>query len=90
MKKMILSLAFAAACVAFGGVQPVLANSDNAWINKCVKDNADQGQSAQTVAVYCACMTEKMDESETLSVTAWEKTHPAENKACSAAAGWQG
>ncbi|MBX9458974.1 MAG: hypothetical protein KL863_24695 [Rhizobium sp.] len=79
-------MAIFAAAVA----QPALANDDAAWIKKCIGDNADQGQSAQTISVYCACMTEKMDTSETLSVTAWEKSHPQEQAACSSAAGWKG
>lgn len=82
------SMLAATAILVATAVQPAWANDDAAWIKRCISDNADQGQSAQTVAVYCACMTEKMDASETLSVTAWEKSHPAENKACSAAAGW--
>jgi hypothetical protein len=70
---------------------PALANADDdAWIAKCVGDNADQGQSAQTIAVYCSCMNGKMSTSETLSITAWEKTHPTEEKACSKAANWKG
>lgn len=88
MKNLTLPVAIASALLALASAQPVLANADQAWIKKCIKDNADQGQSEQVVTVYCACMTEKMEESETLSVTAWEKTHQAEAKACSAAAGW--
>ena len=62
---------------------------DDAWIAKCVGDNADQGQSAQTIAVYCSCMNGKMTTSETLSITAWEKTHPAEMAACDKESGWK-
>lgn len=80
------AMAIIAACAA----QPAWANDDAAWIKRCIADNGDQGQSAQTIAVYCACMTEKMDVSETLSVTAWEKSHPQEQAACSSAAGWKG
>lgn len=85
-KSIFAAMAIMAATVA----QPTWANDDAAWIKKCIGDNADQGQSAETVAVYCACMTEKMEVSETLSVTAWEKTHPKENAACSKAANWKG
>ena len=77
--------------VAFAPAGPAFANADDdAWIAKCVGDNADQGQTAETIAVYCSCMNGKMSTSETLSITAWEKLHPAEEKACSKAANWKG
>ena len=76
--------------ILVGFVAPAFANADDdAWIAKCVKDNGDQGQSADTVAVYCSCMNGKMGTNEMLSITAWEKQHPDEEKACSAAAGWK-
>jgi hypothetical protein len=62
---------------------------DAAWIKRCVADNADQKQTAAVVAAYCSCMVEKMPESETRSVTAWEKSHKKEADACSAQAGWK-
>jgi len=34
-------------------------------------------------------MNEKMDNNETQSITAWEKTHPAERAACDKASGWK-
>jgi hypothetical protein len=68
----------------------VLANADDAaWIGQCVKDNAREGASAETVAKYCSCMNNKMSESETQSITQWEKSHPAEMAACDAEAGWK-
>ncbi len=68
---------------------PALANSDDAaWIKKCVADNKDEGQSAAVIASYCSCMDNKMSDSETLSISAWEKTHPNEQEACSKEAGW--
>ena len=68
----------------------VLANADDAaWIGKCVKDNAKEGASAETVAKYCSCMNNKMSENETLSISAWEKSHPTEMAACEAEAGWK-
>jgi hypothetical protein len=77
--------------LAFAPIGPAFANSDDdAWIAKCVGDNSDQGQSAETIAVYCSCMNGKMSSSETLSITAWEKKHPVEEKACSKAANWKG
>jgi hypothetical protein len=62
---------------------------DDAWIKRCVSDNADQKQTAEVVAVYCSCMNEKMSSTERLSITAWEKKHPAEQEACSKTAGWK-
>lgn len=38
---------------------------------------------------YCVCMNEKMDNNESQSITQWEKSHPAERKACDAQAGWR-
>jgi hypothetical protein len=91
MKHLLSTLFIAAAAVAVSAAQPAFANADDdAWIAKCVGDNSDQGQSAETIATYCSCMNGKMSTSETLSITAWEKIHPAEEKACSKAANWKG
>lgn len=69
---------------------PSFAGADDAkWINQCVADNKDGGQSAETVQKYCQCMNEKMPDGEEQSISQWEKTHKAENEACSAAAGWK-
>jgi len=69
---------------------PARANSDDAaWIKRCVSDNKGEGASPQVVAAYCSCMNGKMSSNETLSITAWEKTHPAERTACEKEAGWK-
>jgi hypothetical protein len=34
-------------------------------------------------------MNNKMSDNETLSITAWEKTHAPERKACDKEAGWR-
>jgi hypothetical protein len=69
---------------------PALADADDAaWIKKCVYDNRNEGAKASVVAAYCACMTGKMSSDETLSVTAWEKTHPRERQECDKEAGWK-
>lgn len=84
MKKTLFIIAFLASTTA------AFADADDdAWIKRCVSDNADQKQTAEVVAVYCGCMNEKMSSSERLSITAWEKKHPAEQEACSKAAGWK-
>jgi hypothetical protein len=89
--KLATALLIAATLVAAPAAGPAFANADDdAWIAKCVSDNADQGQSAETIATYCSCMNGKMSSSETLSITAWEKLHPVEEKACSKAANWKG
>lgn len=87
MKKIISSLSFV--LLVFASSQ-VLANADDAaWVGQCVKDNAKEGASAETVAKYCSCMNNKMSESETQSISAWEKSHPNEMAACEAEAGWK-
>jgi hypothetical protein len=89
--KAILSGVIVSAALASGiAVMPAYADSDDAaWIKKCVSDNKDEKQTPETVAAYCSCMNEKMSSSETLSITAWEKKHPAEQEACSKEAHWK-
>lgn len=73
------------------GVSHAYADADDtAWINKCINDNKDQGQTSETVKAYCTCMNGKMSSSETQSITAWEKTHKTEEEACGKASGWVG
>lgn len=85
MKKFIVACMFA--MVAMGSVS---AGSDDVkWINQCIKDNADEGQSASVVRAYCTCMNNKMSDDETQSITQWEKTHRKEEEACSKQAGWK-
>jgi hypothetical protein len=89
MKK-IITLAVAGLLSAFV-ISPAFADQyDATWVAKCVKDNKDQGQSVETLTTYCICMNGKMSSDETQSITTWEKTHKAENDACSKKAGWQG
>jgi hypothetical protein len=90
MKRIVYSFVALAGLGMVAASTPAFANADDAaWIKKCVADNKDEGAKASVVAAYCACMTEKMSSDETLSVTAWEKTHPTEQKACSKEAGWK-
>ena len=74
---------FAAILIALSSasvVTPARADADDAaWIKKCVSDNKREGATAQVVAAYCACMNDKMSSSETLSITAWEQSHPEGN-----------
>jgi hypothetical protein len=62
---------------------------DLKWINRCIADNKRQGASAEVVRKYCICMNEKMDDSETLSITQWEKKNPQAQAACDKEAGWK-
>jgi hypothetical protein len=65
------------------------SSDDIKWIAQCLSDNQKEGASADTVQKYCSCMNNKMSESETLSISQWEKTHPTEMAACEAEAGWK-
>jgi hypothetical protein len=90
MKATFAAVLAVSALASFAALGPARANSDDAkWIRRCVSDNADQHQSAGTIATYCSCMDNKMPESETRSITAWEKTHPAAQEACSKEAHWK-
>ena len=62
---------------------------DTKWVAKCISDNADAKVAPDVVAKYCACMNNQMDEKETQSISTWEKSHPAEMKACEKEAGWK-
>jgi hypothetical protein len=80
---------------AIGWSAPAVAGADDAkWVAKCLQDNAnakDSGGKAvpvEVVAKYCTCMNNKMDDNETLSITAWEKSHPTERKVCDKESGW--
>ena len=69
---------------------PSFAGADDAkWIDQCIADNKAEGQLAETVQKYCACMNDKMPDNETQSISEWEKTHKTEDEACSAVAGWK-
>ena len=89
MKQTGLALVIVSAVLtSFAAPLPAQTADDAAWIKRCVSDNAGEGQTPAVVAAYCSCMNNKMSSTETLSVTAWEKTHPAEQEACSKEAGW--
>jgi hypothetical protein len=73
------------------GASPAMANSDDVkWIGQCISDNQDQHQTQQVTAAYCACMNDQMSDSETQSITQWEKSHKKEADMCSQKAGWKG
>ena len=90
MKLGLAAFFLAASFVAMAPSAPAFAAADDAaWIKKCVNDNKREGATPEVVAAYCACMNGKMSSNETLSVTAWEKTHPAEMAACDKESGWK-
>jgi len=60
------------------------------WINQCVSDNKDEGQTQQVVLSYCTCMNNQMGNNESRSITQWEKSHKREMEMCSSRAGWKG
>ena len=62
---------------------------DKKWIARCISDNKNEGAKDSVVRTYCECMVDKMEDSETQTVTQWEKTHVAERKACDKEAGWR-
>ncbi len=87
MKMTVAALAIAGACLWVNAAFAV-STDDVKWINQCLKDNKG-GASHEVVLKYCTCMVNKMDDSETQSVTQWEKRHVTERKACDRQAGWR-
>lgn len=67
----------------------VAGADDMAWIAKCMQDNAGATVAPEVVSKYCTCMNGKMDVNETLSISAWEKSHPQEMAACERESGWK-
>ena len=90
MKAILALLAVVGGLGFASAVTPARADADDAaWIKRCVNDNQRGGATPQVVAAYCSCMNGKMSSSETLSVSAWEKTHPTEMAACDQESGWK-
>jgi hypothetical protein len=59
----------------------------SAFLTQC--DIPGINLTAEVVAAWCSCMNNKMSSNETLSITAWEKSHPTEVAACDKEAGWK-
>jgi hypothetical protein len=91
MKASITSFVTLSAVLALVSVGPAPAQTvdDVNWINKCIADNKDEGQTRAVLVAYCTCMNNEMSSSETKSITEWEKTHKKEAEACSKKAGWK-
>ena len=90
MKSLTIAAAMLFVAASAYAVKPALAatTDDVKWINQCVSDNKDEGQSAPVVLKYCTCMNNKMSNNETRSITQWEKANPNSQEACSKEAGW--
>jgi hypothetical protein len=87
MKTIAVALLFGASLFASAAAY---ADADDAkWVARCVKDNQNEKASVEVITKYCTCMNNKMDANETQSISTWEKTHPAEMKACDREAGWR-
>ncbi len=87
------TFAFFAVLISLGltsSIVPARADADDAaWIKKCVNDNKREGATSEVVTAYCSCMNGTMSSSETLSVTAWEKSHSVETATCDKESGWK-
>ncbi|MEA2858532.1 MAG: hypothetical protein QOC72_571 [Methylobacteriaceae bacterium] len=89
-KHLVLALVGAASlaiCTTNGSY--AAGGEDKKWIARCISDNKNEGAKESVVRVYCECMVDKMEDSETQTVTQWEKTHVTERKACDKEAGWK-
>ena len=62
---------------------------DKKWIAECMRDNAGAGAGTPIVRAYCTCMTDKMSENETRSVSVWELANPRATAACDKESGWK-
>jgi hypothetical protein len=87
MKPIAFALALAGA--TFASAAAMADQADAQWVARCVSDNQRGSPPVEVITKYCTCMNGKMDANETLSVSAWEKTHPAEQAACDKEAGWK-
>jgi hypothetical protein len=88
-KKGLALLISAAALMASTGAFADTTEDDVTWINQCIADNKKEGATEDVVRKYCVCMNNAMADSETKSISEWEKTHPDEVKACDKEAGWK-
>lgn len=82
---MLLAASLMASPAAFAAT----SDDDAKWISQCVKDNQKEGAKDEVVQKYCACMNDKMSDTETQSISEWEKTHKNEQAACDKEAGWK-
>ena len=88
MKPLLIAIAAVGVLAGSSAFAQNMNTDDLKWVNQCIRDNKG-GASDAIIRKYCICMNEKMDNNETQSITAWEKTHPAERAACDKASGWK-
>jgi hypothetical protein len=88
MKRTILVL-LATAFVGATTVARATSADDRKWIAECMRDNAGAGIGEPIVRAYCACMTDKMSDNETRSVSVWELANPTAKAACDRQSGWK-
>ena len=86
-------LIFAAIAVVAIGLQSSLARAaqEGDIIGQCLEDNAEEGQTTDTLATYCSCATEKMMQDNygrDIHISDWEKMNPEGQETCSKEAGW--
>ena len=91
MKTKLAIFAVFSALTAVMAVPAAAQTTDDVkWINQCVGDNKDEGQTQQVVLSYCTCMNNEMGNNESRSITQWEKANPRKMEMCSTKAGWKG
>ena len=61
---------------------------DKIWVAQCIRDNSQAEAKTEVLYKYCKCMTDKMDDAETMTVTEWESTHTSEKSSCRFSARW--
>ncbi len=88
--KLATLVALSALTAALAGPAAAQTTDDVKWINQCVADNKDEGQTQQVVLAYCTCMNNEMSSNESRSITQWEKANPRKMEMCSSKAGWKG
>lgn len=83
----LVTLAF----IIAGAPAIALAAAEDDIIGQCLEDNADEGQTEDTVTTYCACANEKMMQDNygrDIHISEWEKLNADGQEACSKEAGW--
>jgi len=84
-----IAVAVLLAVSILGGFTAHADSDDTKWVGQCIVDNKDENATVEVITKYCTCMNSKMSSNETLSITAWEKTHATERRACDKESGWR-
>lgn len=86
MRSAIVALSLSALCFVPLVASAAEMNKDR--VEQCVKDNDGAKVQPDIIRRYCACMSEKIGNTDALSVTEWERTHPKEREECDNFSGW--